>query len=121
MYLYKEEVMDHYNHPRNQGKLLGDDVLHGKENNANCGDVVEFYLKVKQGKIVEVKWEGAGCAIMTASASKLSEWLKGQIVKEVEQLEEEQLVVEGVGIEVNPGRQKCVLIPVLALKKLLRN
>ncbi len=119
MDLYKEEVMDHYNNPRNRGKLSGDDVVTGKENNASCGDMVEFYLKIKEGRIVEVKWEGAGCAITTASASKLSEYLHGRSLKELQKMDEKGLAREGVGFEVNAGRSKCLMLPVTAVEKLL--
>jgi len=78
MDLYREDVMDHYEHPRNQGELLGDDVIAEKESNASCGDMVQFYLKIKDGIIVEVKWKGIGCAITTAASSKFSEYLTGK-------------------------------------------
>jgi nitrogen fixation NifU-like protein len=121
MDLYKEEVMEHYNHPRNRGKMSGKDVLTGHENNASCGDRVEFYLKTQKGIIVEVKWEGAGCAITTASASKLSEWLEGKSIQGLKELSEESFAKEGVGFEVNVGRMKCLMLPVTAVKKVLGN
>lgn len=119
MDIYKEEVMDHYEHPRNQGELKGEDVLGDEVNNASCGDFVHFYLKVENDKILEVKWRGRGCAIMTASASKLSEYLKGKMVQEIKSLSEEELAKNGVGFEVNPGRSKCLMMGVSAVKRIV--
>lgn len=121
MDLYREDVMDHYEHPRNQGELTGDDVLSERDSNASCGDMVKYYLRVKGGKIIEVKWEGIGCAITTAAASKLSEYLQGQALKDIQDLSEEELVKMGIRFEVNPGRMKCLMLPVKVVKKLLNN
>ena len=122
--MYREDVMDHYEHPRNQGSF-GDaqdkDVLTARDSNASCGDMVKFYIRIAKGKIIEVKWEGIGCAITTAAASKLSEYLQGQSLKVVQKMSEEELVRKGVGFEVNSGRSKCLTLPVKVVKKLCRS
>jgi len=124
MDMYREDVMDHYEHPRNQGSF-GDaqdkDVLTARDSNASCGDMVKFYIRIARGKIIEVKWEGIGCAITTAAASKLSEYLQGQSLKVVQKMSEEELVRKGVGFEVNPGRSKCLMLPVIVVGKILKN
>ena len=132
MDLYREEVMDHYEHPRNQGELVGDDVLAERDSNASCGDMIQFYLriakssdrspKITQGSeliITEVKWKGIGCAITTAAASKLSEYLQGRTLQVVREMSEEELLKNGVGFEVNPGRMKCLMLPIKVVKKLI--
>lgn len=119
MDLYREEVMDHYEHPRNQGELLGEHVVSEQTTNASCGDTVHFYLKIEGGKIVEAKWKGVGCAITTASASKLSEYLPGQLLSNLQNMSEDELAKEGVGFEVSAGRLKCLMLPVNAVKKLV--
>lgn len=127
MDLYREDVMDHYEHPRNQGELVGEDVLSDRDSNASCGDMIQFFLRIGKSKksnsklqtILEVKWKGIGCAITTASASKLSEYLQGQSLKDLQKMSEEELVKKGVGFEVNPGRIKCLMLPVKVVKKLL--
>lgn len=121
MDLYREEVMDHYEHPRNQGELVGDDVIRDREVNASCGDSVQFFLRIVDRRIKEVKWSGTGCAITTASASKLSEYLQGQSLKEIKDMSEEELVQKGIGFEVNVGRIKCMTLPVKVVKKILGN
>ena len=130
--MYREDVMDHYEHPRNQGSF-GDaqdkDVLTARDSNASCGDMIQFFIKIGKSKapnsnnqiIAEVKWKGIGCAITTAAASKLSEYLQGQSLKVVQKMSEEELVRKGVGFEVNPGRSKCLMLPVIVVGKILKN
>lgn len=120
MDLYKEEVMDHYEHPRNQGEIECPD-LEGKDSNASCGDMVQYFLKIEKGKIVEAKWKGIGCAITTAAASKLSEYLQGQTLQGLKKMSEEELLKKAIGFEVNPGRMKCLMLPVKVVRKLLSN
>ena len=119
MDLYKEEVMDHYERPWNQGELTGNDVVTERDSNASCGDMVQFFLKVEKGKIVEAKWKGIGCAITTAAASKLSEYLQGQSLQDLRKMNEEELTKRGVGFEINPGRMKCLTLPAKTVVKLL--
>lgn len=119
MDMYREDVMDHYEHPRNQGELAGEGVLSDRDSNASCGDMVQFYLKIEKERITEVRWKGIGCAITTASASKLSEYLRGQSLQEIKKMSEEELVNKGVGFEVNAGRIKCLMLSVKVVKKLL--
>lgn len=110
---YREEIIDHYKHPRNFGELE-DGNLTGKGINAACGDVVEFYLKETDGVIKEAKWRGVGCAMSTASASMLSEFILGKSVGEIKNLDENTMR-DLVG-EINLGRLKCVMLPLSALK-----
>lgn len=117
MDLYKEEVMDHYEHPRNVGEIESPD-LQGRDSNASCGDMVQFQIRVKDGVVVEAKWKGIGCAITTAAASKLSEWLVNKKIDEVKSKSEEELTRVAIGFEVNPGRVKCLTLPVRVIKKL---
>lgn len=121
MDLYREDVLDHYEHPRNQGELTGEGVESARDSNASCGDMVQFYLKIKKGRIEEVKWKGIGCAITTAAASKLSEFLQGKKLTEVEKMSAEDLLSKGIGFTVNPGRMKCLTLPVAVVRKLLQN
>lgn len=118
MDLYREEVLEHYEHPRHQGEMEQPDY-EGRDSNASCGDMIQVQLRVKAGKITEVKWKGIGCAISTAAASKLSEWLMGNKWEEVKKMSEVQLVKEGIGFEVNPGRVKCLTLPVRVVRKMM--
>lgn len=125
MDIYQEEVMDHYEHPRNQGELTGEDVVTARDANASCGDIVQFYVRfhvstsTRQRVIQEVKWKGIGCAITTAAASKLSEYLQGRTLQELREMSDDQLLKQAVGFEVNPGRMKCLTLPVKVVRKIL--
>lgn len=115
MDLYQEEVMDHYENPRNQGEMENPDY-EGRDSNASCGDMVQIQIRIvgdsSNQRIGEVKWKGIGCAITTAASSKLSEYVKGKKVEEVKRMSEEELVEKGIGFTVNPGRMKCLTLPV---------
>ena len=83
--LYQEVIFDHNKHPRNFGRMEGaDHVAEGY--NPLCGDTVKVYLKVDQGVVADLRFEGRGCAISTASASLMTEALKGRTVEEAERL-----------------------------------
>jgi nitrogen fixation protein NifU and related proteins len=118
MDIYREDILDHYEKPRNMGEV-DDPTLAGKDSNASCGDMIQFQLEIKDGMIKEAKWRGIGCAITTASASKLSEWLQGQTLKDLKEMSEEEMVKKGIGFEVNFGRAKCLTLPVRVVKKLV--
>lgn len=113
---YREEIIDHYKHPRNFGSM---DDAHKSVNeaNASCGDVIAVSIKMVGEKISEMKWRGVGCAISTAAASMLSEKIVGMNKEELEMLGEEG-IVDMLGGEVNPGRMKCATLAYRALLKI---
>ncbi len=113
---YKEEIIDHYKHPRNFGELSDPKIL-VRENNSSCGDMVEVYGRLKDGKIEVVKWRGVGCAISTASASMLSEKVVGMNKGDLEEFGIEG-VVKLLGGEINAGRMKCVTLSYNAILKI---
>ena len=83
--LYQELIFDHYKRPRNCHVLLGANH-HAEGHNPLCGDRITVYLKVEDGVIRDVTFEGDGCAIATASASLMTEALKGKAVADVAHL-----------------------------------
>lgn len=83
--LYQEVIFDHNRHPRNFGKLEGANRF-AVGHNPLCGDRLNLYLKVENDVITDVRFEGMGCAISTASASLMTERLKGMKVDEAEAL-----------------------------------
>ena len=82
--LYQEVILDHGKNPRNFGKLEGAHSAHG--HNPLCGDLVTVYVIVQDGVIEDIKFEGSGCAISTASASMMTQALKGKSVEDVQKL-----------------------------------
>jgi nitrogen fixation NifU-like protein len=84
--LYQEVILDHSRHPRHFGALV--DATHkGEGHNPLCGDRVKVYLHVDgEGRISDVSFEGKGCAISQASASLMTDLVKGRPVEEAEKL-----------------------------------
>ena len=83
--LYQELIVDHSKRPRNFGKLEPSDHQ-ATGYNPLCGDKVTIYLKLENGLVSEVRFEGVGCAISTASASLMTERIKGKTLEEAESL-----------------------------------
>ncbi len=83
--LYQEVILDHYKRPRNFGPLEGADHK-ADGHNPLCGDRVTIYVVLNQDVIRDIRFEGEGCAISTASASLMTEILKGKTLAEVERL-----------------------------------
>ncbi|HEY2008687.1 MAG TPA: SUF system NifU family Fe-S cluster assembly protein [Rhizomicrobium sp.] len=84
--LYQEVILDHSRHPRHYGAL--DDASHKAEGyNPLCGDRVTVYLKLgEDGRVADIKFEGKGCAISQASASMMTDMLKGRALADAEKL-----------------------------------
>ena len=85
--MYDEELLDRGLHPRFKGKMA--EILPIKLVNASCGDEISVFLKVKDGVIVDGKWDGNGCAISLASADVFIEEIKGKTVEEAKELSDD--------------------------------
>ena len=83
--LYSEKVMDHFQHPRNVGKIDDADGV-GEVGNAKCGDIMKMYLKVDDGVITDVKFNTFGCGSAIATSSMATEMIKGKPIAEALQL-----------------------------------
>ncbi len=83
--LYQEVILDHCKRPRNFGAMEGAD-RRAEGYNPLCGDKVKIYLKLEHDRISDIRFQGSGCAISTASASILTETLKGKTCAEAEAL-----------------------------------
>ena len=112
--IYRENILDHYKHPRNHGTLEQPDITY-EDANPLCGDHIRMDLLVKDGKIAEVRFSGHGCSISQASASMLCERIEGQPVEEIKKLSRDD-VLEMLGIELGPVRLKCALLALKTLK-----
>jgi nitrogen fixation protein NifU and related proteins len=111
---YREYILDHYRNPRNFGHLDHPDAA-AEDLNPLCGDRIRFELKMQNGLIEDVRFSGKGCAISQASASMLSETLRGKTLEEIACLPQES-VVENVGIDISPSRMKCATLGLKVLK-----
>jgi nitrogen fixation NifU-like protein len=106
---YKEYILDHYRNPRNFGRLEHP-TASAEDLNPLCGDKIHMELSVgADGKIDDVKFDGKGCAISQASASMLTETIKGKTLEEVAKLSQD-VVLENVGIGISPTRMKCAML-----------
>jgi nitrogen fixation protein NifU and related proteins len=111
---YREFILDHYKNPRNFGRLEDASVSH-EEYNPLCGDLVGMDLRIADGVIEDVRFHGRGCAISQASASLMTERLKGMSLEDARQISKED-VLEDLGIEISPARLKCALLTLKVLK-----
>ena len=113
--MYQENILDHYKNPRNFGKMENASVHH-HEYNPLCGDEIEMFLTIDGNKkIVDVKFSGHGCAISQASASMLTEQVKGKNIDELKTMTKEN-ILEMLGIPLSPVRLKCGLLSLDTLK-----
>ena len=111
---YREYILDHYKNPRNFGRIEGADITH-EEYNPLCGDMVGMDFRVRDGVIEDVMFHGRGCAISQASASLLTERLKGMTLDQAQQVGKDD-VLEELGIDISPARLKCALLSLKVLK-----
>lgn len=107
--MYQEIILQHYRHPKNFGPMPAPD-LSGVESNPNCGDrlTIDVRLDAQRSVIEEIRFHGEGCAISVASASMLTERLKGQSLAAARSVTQDD-VLKLVGIPLSPVRIKCAL------------
>ncbi|MBQ3970928.1 MAG: iron-sulfur cluster assembly scaffold protein, partial [Selenomonadaceae bacterium] len=83
--MYSEKVMDHFRHPWNVGSMEDADGI-GEVGNAKCGDIMKIYLKIRDDRVDDVKFETFGCGSAIASSSMATEMIKGKPLTEVLEL-----------------------------------
>jgi len=111
---YRDFILDHYRNPRNFGKLDSPDAR-AEDLNPLCGDQIRMELKVEDGVVSDVRFSGKGCAISQASASMLTERVKGMRLADIAKLSKDA-VLEDVGIGISPTRMKCAMLGLRVLK-----
>ena len=113
--IYREQIIDLYEHPLNYGELPTPDFTY-EEDNPLCGDVIRIDVVLdEQKRVKEVAWRGDGCAISQAAASLLTEEIKGKTLDEVKSFTSEELL-ELVGVPLSMSRVKCALLSLKVLK-----
>src|SRR5581483_6759326 len=111
---YRDYILDHYRHPRNFGHLDRYDA-EAEDLNPLCGDQIRMELQVDDGVVSDLRFSGKGCAISQASASMLTETVKGMKLSDVAKLSKDA-VLENVGIGISPTRMKCAMLGLRVLK-----
>jgi len=115
--LYRDFILDHYRNPRNAGTLEEPDASF-EDLNPLCGDKIRMDLRIRDGVVEDVKFKGRGCAISQASASLLTESIKGKRIDEIDTIGNED-VLENLGISISAARLKCALLGLKVLKQAL--
>ncbi len=118
---YSTKVLDHYEHPRNVGKLdaEADDVGTGMVGAPACGDVMRLQIKVDDGGVIQdARFKTYGCGSAIASSSLLTEWVKGRTLEEAEEIKNTDIVEE---LALPPVKIHCSVLAEDAIKAAIKN
>lgn len=136
--LYQQVILDHSRNPRNYGSL-SEDCLHAHGDNPSCGDEIDVWVRLAEdGSIADVRFEGQGCAISQASASMMTQKIKGRSSAAIQNLTEDfRRIVTGdaevddpealgdlqllEGVQKFPQRVKCAMLAWRALEQALES
>ena len=117
--MYREHILDLYKNPNNFGEM--ENPTHKNTGyNSVCGDEITVMLDVMNGKVKDIKFNGSGCVMSMVSASLLTDKIKEMDIKEIEKLGKKD-ILELLKIKISPGRIKCVLLPLEAVKGAIKN
>jgi len=114
---YSKKVIEHFKHPRNQGKIKNADAI-GQVGNPSCGDVMKIYLKISKNKtgekiIKDIKFETLGCAAAISVSSALTVMVKGKTIKEALKITKDKIVKDLGGLP--PVKVHCSMLGIEAL------
>jgi nitrogen fixation NifU-like protein len=115
--MYSEKVMDHFMNPRNVGEIIDADGV-GSFGNPVDGDQIKIYIKVEDGRLVDVKFKAFGCPAAIASGSILTEMAKGKTIDEALKITRRD-VAEGLG-GLPPNKMECSNLSADALHKAIK-
>lgn len=118
MPIYSEKVMDHFTNPRNVGEIENADGV-GEEGNPVCGDMMTFYIKVKDDRLEDVKFKTFGCGAAIAVSSITSEMARGKTLDEAMKITPEAVAEELEGLPKN--KLHCSNLGAQALQKAIRD
>jgi len=118
MPVYSEKVMDHFMHPRNVGEIENADGI-GEEGNPVCGDMMTFYIKVKDNRLEDVKFKTFGCGAAIAVSSMVSEMAKGKTLDEALKITPASVAEELQGLPKN--KYHCSNLGAQALHKAIED
>ena len=111
---YSEKVIDHYENPRNVGKLeIDDSIGTGMVGAPACGDVMKLQIRVEDGVIVDAKFKTYGCGSAIASSSLVTEWVKGKTLEQAGSIKNSQIAEE---LALPPVKIHCSILAEDAIK-----
>ncbi len=116
MDIYRELILEHYKHPHNFGHLKNPDATSTLFNSA-CGDKISMELQLDStGKVSDIRFSGVGCAISQASASLLTDQVKGKAKKDIMEMTTKDITTL-LQTDLTPSRIKCAVLPLEVLQK----
>jgi nitrogen fixation NifU-like protein len=111
---YSEKVIDHYENPRNVGKMEIDDTIGtGMVGAPACGDVMKLQIRVEEGIIVDAKFKTYGCGSAIASSSLVTEWVKGKTLEQAGSIKNAEIAEE---LSLPPVKIHCSILAEDAIK-----
>jgi len=116
--IYSQKVMDHFKNPHNQGSIKDADAI-GEVGNPTCGDVMKIYLKIKNDKIEDIKFETLGCAAAIAVSSALTDMVKGKTLEQALKVTKDNIVEDLGGLPA--PKVHCSMLGVEALHEAIKN
>jgi len=116
--LYSEKVMEHFKNPRNVGEIESPDGV-GHVGNPVCGDIMELYIKVKDGIIVDAKFKTFGCGAAIATSSMVTELVKGKRIEEALKISNKAVAEALDGLP--PVKMHCSVLAEEALKSAIED
>jgi len=118
MPFYSEKVMDHFKNPRNVGEIKDADGI-GEVGNPVCGDIMTFYIKVKDNRLVDIKFKTFGCGAAIAVSSMVSEMAMNKTIEEAMNITNELVAKEIGGLP--PNKMHCSNLGADALHKAIED
>ena len=116
---YSDKVLDHYENPRNVGKMEIDDTVGtGMVGAPACGDVMKLQIKVKDGIITDAKFKTYGCGSAIASSSLVTEWVKGKTLEQAGSIKNAQIAEE---LALPPVKIHCSILAEDAIKAAIKD
>ncbi len=116
--MYSKKVLEHFQSPRNQGRIENPDGV-GQVGNPVCGDIMKVYIKVKNNKISDIKFETLGCGAAIATSSMITELAKGKTLEEAIKISRQDIADELGGLPSN--KMHCSNLAADALKKAIED
>lgn len=119
MDIYREEFMEIYKNPMNEGTLEKPSVVEHGVNEA-CGDEMDLYLKIEGDRVTDASFKAASCSVGIVASAILTDEIKGKKISEIKKFSKEDLL-KLIGVNLTTSRIKCAILPLETLHKALHN
>lgn len=116
--MYSEKVMDHFSNPRNVGEMTNADAV-GQVGNPSCGDIMKIFLKIKDERIEDIKFQTFGCGAAIATSSMVTEMAKGKTLDEAMEITNKSVAEALDGLP--PQKMHCSNLAADALQDAIKN